>query len=137
MKTIIMTISGGVLVLLLASAGISKDIALLNISDLKNEVNSGANLMLYGKLENSIGGPGNDKILRVRDIKVYEVEEEINLDFNTKDYLPSGFNPVEGLELNEELDYEASLIFNKVYGDAVEDETLSIEDIKLYQVEQI
>ena len=35
-------------------------------------------------------------IAEVDDIKVYEVEEEVNINFDTKAYLPENFNPLKG-----------------------------------------
>lgn len=38
--------------------------------------------------------------LQIQDINVIEVEEEIDLGFDTAQYLPEGFNPFEGMEPN-------------------------------------
>ena len=38
--------------------------------------------------------------LKVEDISVIQVEEEIDLGFNTAQYLPVGFNPYKGIKLN-------------------------------------
>lgn len=35
--------------------------------------------------------------IKVEDVCVYELDEEINIDFDTKLYLPEGFNPLKGL----------------------------------------
>lgn len=35
--------------------------------------------------------------LDTRSIELFEIEEEVNLGFNSKAYLPEGFNPLKGL----------------------------------------
>ena len=35
--------------------------------------------------------------VKIKDINVYELEEEVNIDFDTKQFLPEGFNPLKGL----------------------------------------
>jgi len=42
----------------------------------------------------------NTEPLDINEIKVIEAEEEINLGFDTAEYLPEGFNPYEGMALN-------------------------------------
>ena len=41
----------------------------------------------------------NVENLKVEDISVIQVEEEIDLGFNTAQYLPVGFNPYKGIKL--------------------------------------
>jgi len=41
-------------------------------------------------------------------IELFEIEEEVNLGFNSKDYLPDGFNPLKGLH---ELDWSTIELF--------------------------
>lgn len=41
-------------------------------------------------------------------IELFEVEEEVNLDFDTKDYLPANFNPLKGLR---DLDWSSIELF--------------------------
>ncbi len=43
---------------------------------------------------------GETEILEINEIVFIEQDQEINLDFDTADYLPLGFNAYEGLELN-------------------------------------
>ena len=60
--------------------------------------------------------------LDTRSIELFEIEEEVNLGFNSKAYLPEGFNPLKGLhdldittiELYElyELEEEVELTFD-------------------------
>lgn len=56
------------------------------------------------------------EIVSIRSIQVYEPEEELDLDFDTRLYLPTNFNPYKGMnkldwtiiplyELEEDLDY--------------------------------
>jgi len=52
-------------------------------------------------------------------IEVFEIEEDVNLEFNSKDYLPEGFNPLKGFhDLNWstielfEIEEEADLGFD-------------------------
>jgi len=69
------------------------------------------------QLFNYVFGNLNETTLKVEDIKIIELEEELNYDFDTKDYLPEGFNPLKGkddldwseielVELEEELEYD-------------------------------
>ena len=83
---------------------------------------------------NALGDPDNGRVLRVRDIKVLEMEEEVG--FDTKKYLPIDFIPVVGLGVLEQLDYEEERKFVKVFGDRNKNEILNIEDIVLYELEQ-
>ena len=47
-------------------------------------------------LVNDLVSPAEDPI-KVENVYVYELEEEITIDFDTKLYLPEGFNPLKGL----------------------------------------
>ena len=47
-------------------------------------------------LVNDLVSPAEDPI-KVEDVYVYELEEEITIDFDTKLFLPQGFNPLKGL----------------------------------------
>jgi len=85
----------------------------------------------------SIGDPDNPRVLRVRDIKVLEMEEEVELGFDTKKYLPIDFSPLEVLGVAEQLDYEEERMFVKVFGDRNKNDILNIEDIVLYELEQM
>ena len=60
--------------------------------------------------------PGKDPE-KIKDIYVYEIEEEVIIDFDTKKYLPKGFNPLKGmynldwntielLEIEEEVEFD-------------------------------
>lgn len=42
--------------------------------------------------------------VEIEDIHVYEVEEDVNIDIDTKEYLPVDFNPLKGIG---DLDWEA------------------------------
>ncbi|MCG2461762.1 hypothetical protein K8352_13470 [Flavobacteriaceae bacterium F89] len=54
-------------------------------------------LMSFSKVHEC--GP-NAEDLKVGDISVVEIEEEIDLGFNSARYLPVGFNPYKGMILN-------------------------------------
>ena len=59
----------------------------------------------------------NKDPIKVEDIWVYELEEEITIDFDTKLYLPEGFNPLKGFaDLNwdviELIELEEEVIIN-------------------------
>ena len=65
--------------------------------------------------EELFGTPANNEVISIASIEVYEMEEEIELEFNTEQYLPEGFNAKEGMneidwntielyELEEELE---------------------------------
>lgn len=73
--------------------------------------------MVEHQLFNSVFGNPDETTLCIDDIVVFELEEELEYDFNTKDYLPVGFNPLKGkydldwrkielVELEEELEYD-------------------------------
>lgn len=129
MKTLSITVMTLLLSTSIVFAGINNNLIRLNTT--KTVLNETKNL------DFDLGDPDNEKILRVRDIKVFEIEEEVSFDFNTKDYLPADFNPYEGLEFSEQVANEADLMFNKVFGEITEKELLKIEDIELYNVEEI
>jgi hypothetical protein len=59
----------------------------LQCNDLENEECKIA-LNSYFELEEPI---------KIEDVYVYEIEEEVNIGFDTKQYLPEGFNPLEGI----------------------------------------
>jgi len=46
---------------------------------------------------------GDKEPVKIEDIYVYEIEEDVILDFDTKKYLPKGFNPLKGMH---ELDWK-------------------------------
>jgi hypothetical protein len=74
------------------------------------------------ELENIIFENTNDLLTAAYDINSFElieIEEEIEINFDTKAYLPDGFNPLKGMhDLNwntielVELEEEAEIIFN-------------------------
>ena len=47
-------------------------------------------------LVNDLVSP-SEKPIKVEDVYVYELEEEVTIDFDTKQYLPKDFNPLKGL----------------------------------------
>ncbi|WP_298530755.1 hypothetical protein [uncultured Algibacter sp.] len=137
MKTIMMTLAAGIFVLLLTSAGVKRDTKLLNESASKSEKLYAKHIddfFEYNNLE-KIKDPYGNEILRVRDIEVFEMEEDVELGFDARAYLPMDFNPVKGLEPKEQLEYEEKVMFGEVFGEIINQRTLRIEDIELYEVE--
>jgi len=57
------------------------------------------------------GTPINDGIINIQSINVYELEEEVNFDYNTSEYSPLNFdanldwNNIELLEIEEEVEF--------------------------------
>ena len=47
--------------------------------------------------DNNYFAYADNSTLEVEDIQVYELEETVQLGFDTKQYLPEGFNPYEGM----------------------------------------
>jgi len=45
----------------------------------------------------SFSASQDDKPVNIDDLYVYEIEEEVSINFDTKQYLPEGFNPLKGL----------------------------------------
>ncbi len=41
--------------------------------------------------------PVDEEPVKIKDINVYELEEEVTIEFDTQQYLPMGFNPLKGL----------------------------------------
>jgi hypothetical protein len=127
---------------LLTSIGVKDDIEMLNeydqlteifnddeYSDLEEEYNDISFEDVFGKIE-------TENSIETEDIKIYEIEEEINLGFDPKVYLPTDFNPYEGMNTLEELDFEAKIAFEAVFGTIYKEEILKIEDIKVYEIEE-
>ena len=137
MKTILMTLAGGMFVLFLTAAGVKKDVKLLNESAQESENFSTLNdfKVLYSSDLENIKDPHKKKALRVRDIQVYELEEDVELGFDTKKYLPEYFNPVKGLKIETQLEYEEQYIFHKVFGKISKQEPLRISDIEIYTMD--
>jgi len=70
-------------------------------------------------LFNLVFGNPEETTLKVEDIKVFDLEEELEYNFDTQEYLPVGFNPLKGkhdLNWNEielvELEEELKLDFD-------------------------
>ncbi|WP_282123658.1 hypothetical protein [Algibacter mikhailovii] len=137
MKKVMITLAGGMFVLLLTSFGIKKNIERIENNYHGNEyleVLDDDYVLELTSIE-SMDGPEANRILRVNQIEVYEVEEDVNLGFDTKKYLPENFDPVEGLEYEKQLEYEESIVFKEVFGEIEYDGVLNIQDIELYEVE--
>ncbi|GGZ80016.1 hypothetical protein [Algibacter mikhailovii] len=137
MKKVMITLAGGMFVLLLTSFGIKKNIERIENNYHGNEyleVLDDDYVLELTSIE-SMDGPEANRILRVNQIEVYEVEEDVNLGFDTKKYLPENFDPVEGLEYEKQLEYEESIVFKEVFGEIADDGVLNIQDIELYEVE--
>lgn len=138
MKKILMTLVGSLAITLLISAGVKKNMDFLDrdsiienthSSFLNNETMEGMALI------DLIGDPNKIIAIKIEDVKVVDMEEEVELGFDTLDYLPMGFNPVANLKIEEQLQYEREYVFNRVFDEIDEREVLKIEDINLYELE--
>ena len=70
------------------------------------------------------------------DIEVYEIEEEINIDFDTHRFLPTGFNPYEGMGTVDELDFEAQLTLSALIRTVETEAPVEIEDLEIIEIEE-
>ena len=52
------------------------------------------------ELELDLFGTTNKEIISIASVDVYEVEEELNFDYDTSDYLPMNFDAQEGVNLD-------------------------------------
>jgi len=52
------------------------------------------------ELELELFGTTKEEIISIASIDVYEVEEDLNFDFDTSEYLPLNFNAQEGMNLD-------------------------------------
>ena len=52
------------------------------------------------ELELELFGTSNEEVISITSIDVYEVEEEVNFDFDTSEYLPMNFDAKEGMNLD-------------------------------------
>jgi len=93
----VLTFLLSVLFTLNITAKIAKDCDTLNNS-LSNE-NHKLEKILFTKVEDS-----NTQNLEINDIEVIELEEEVELGFDTSEYLPENFNPLKG---KHDLDWNA------------------------------
>ncbi|TNJ45194.1 hypothetical protein KFZ70_07260 [Tamlana fucoidanivorans] len=74
------------------------------------------------------------KVLPVSDIKVYELDEEVNLGFDTTAYLPSEFNYFEGLNQHEINQAANAILFD---WEDMSTHALEVDDIEVYEVEEV
>lgn len=143
MKTVIVTLVSGVFVSLLTSSGIKKDIELFNQEAQQNEIFDDSENFEFQEdeysneisFEDVFGKLEENNILEIEDIKVYELEEELDLGFDVNDYLPSNFNPYKGMDSIEELEVEAKKVFAELFAD-IQQEILNVEDINVYEIEE-
>lgn len=134
-----MTLVGGLAITLFVSAGIKNDIEFLDGDSKTEEKYSsyiGNESMGSIDLIAAIGDPIRGGSVKIEDVKVYEMEEAVDLGFDTLDYLPMGFNPVEDLKIEEQLEYEREYVFKRVFGEIEENEVLKIEDINFSEFEE-
>ncbi|TXG39239.1 hypothetical protein [Seonamhaeicola maritimus] len=145
MKTVLITLVSGICVALLTSTGIKKDIELFNHDYETNEFyGEDENFELIENyieldditLEDVFGNPEESTIVKIEDVVVYEIEEGVNLGFDTKDYLPTGFNPYSGEESKEELEVDSEIAFRAVFGDTKKENNIGIEDIIIHEIKE-
>ena len=137
MKTVFITLVSGLAMFFLTSAAVENQDDFLKA----NNLNLGVN---YEKLNNEIEthnfinytkNLGRNKIIKIENIKVYEIEEEVELGFDTEEYLPENFNPYGGLSVDEKQEFESRLMFNVVFGEVTDEEIIEIEDVILYEID--
>ena len=118
----------------------------------KNTVNSDSIDIENHKLEKMLFANEDDstaEILEINDIEVVELEEEVELDFDTSNYLPENFNPLKGshdldwstielIEIDEEveLDFDTSNYLPENFNALKGNHDLDWSTIELIEVEE-
>ncbi|MEC3906790.1 hypothetical protein VOI54_07150 [Tamlana sp. 2201CG12-4] len=137
MKTGFITMIGGVSILVLTSVGIKKDGELLHKNfEIEGQYTLENNEMEKARYTTEFRDiDEEDSILEVEDIKLYQIEEEVNFGFDTTQHLPMDFNPYQGLNSKEEIDFEEKLVFEMVFNDGTEEEIVEIEEVIVYEID--
>ena len=92
MRSLIFTTVGSLAISLIALTGISNKIG-KSISKESIELSN-----LHNSFDLSqVFKPVYNKAITIEDIKVYEIEEEIIIDFDVKQHLPKDFNPYQNV----------------------------------------
>lgn len=142
MKTVLITLISGICVCLATASELKKDSNAFNqnveastVFDVhKNFESKENNNILF---ENIFGKPEYTHIIKIEDIHIYEIEETVHLNFNTKDYLPVDFNPYQGMNSKDELEFETQIAFEAVFGKTeAKAPIINIEDIVLYDIDE-
>jgi hypothetical protein len=137
MKTIFITLVSGIAVLFLTSAAVENrdDFLKEHRLDLSaNYENLDYELEAHN-FGNYAENSGVNNIITIEKVKVYELEEEVTLGFDTEEFLPENFNPYGGLNAEEKQDYESRLMFNVVFGEVTDEEKVEIEDVIIYEID--
>ena len=132
MRTIGLILTLGLSILLLVTMSFTKKINndIQSISKTENAL--GMKLALTSLVNMDV----EDSVYEIEDISVIELEEEVTLEFDTNAYLPSDFNPYEGMNTYEELLFEEKIALSKIIDFSVEQKELKIEDIKIIELEE-
>ena len=77
-----------------------------------------------------------ESIIAPKDIIVYELEEEVELGFDTTKYLPKNFNPFEGMDSYNELLTEEALVLKTLVSNIEFANIIKIEDVVVYELEE-
>lgn len=75
-------------------------------------------------------------IIKIEEIEVIEIEEEVDLGINTKDYLPLDFNPFKGMNTKEELGVESQIALEALIGKVDYQDIIKVEDIIVIEIEE-
>ena len=132
MRTIGLILTLGLSILLLVTMSFTKKIHndIHSISTTENAVEMKLSLTSLVNMD------VEDSVYEIEDISVIELEEEVTLEFDTNAYLPSDFNPYEGMNTYEELLFEEKIALSKIIDFSVEQKELKIEDIKIIELEE-
>ena len=137
MKTVFITLISGFALIFLTSAVVENRDDFIKAHDLNMQVN-------YWNLDSEIDAHnfsnrlenlGANTIINIEKIKVYELEEEVKLGFDTEEFLPENFNPYGGLNAEEKQDFESRLMFTAVFGEVTDEEMVEIEDVIIYEID--
>jgi len=132
MKTILGTLTGLIIIVLLTSVGVNNG-SQSNETVLNLKASSIEEAHSLAEMFEAIEEDNNASI---EDINVYEIEEEVEFDFNTSDHLPTGFNPYEGMGTVKELEKEEMMSLEAIIVNALQDNSINIEDIDVYEIEE-
>lgn len=134
MKTVFVTLVSGIFISLLTSTSMYNEVSLLDENYQDNQTLSAYDNTIT--FEEVFGTLEPNTIIEIEDIDVLELEEEVELSFNTKDYLPKDFNPYKGMRNDNELDAEMDLVFEDVFETLESGTIINIESLKGYELEE-
>ena len=74
--------------------------------------------------------------LKIEDVQIIEIEEEVVLEFDVNQYLPENFNPYLGMNNLQELEIEATIALQQIITSDEDLIELTVEDIVVIELEE-